>query len=133
MIPGRDFRGSDKSRAVKPGNYNNIFLARRGLPCDPLCMTPREAELTAALAASQQQIVELKQENELLKQKVDALVRRIFGTSSEKINPHQLELFMAGAAPLQPASDDPVPADGTPAAGDALTKIPEDHPVTSKP
>ena len=45
-------------------------------------MTPREAELTAALAASQQQILELKQENELLKQKIDALVHRIFGASS---------------------------------------------------
>ncbi len=56
-------------------------------------MTRREAELTAALAASQQQIVELKQENELLKQKIDALVRRIFGAGSEKINPDQLELF----------------------------------------
>ena len=39
----------------------------------------------------------------------------------------------AGAAPLQPAADDPVAADGTPAAGDALTKIPEDHPVASGP
>ena len=86
-------------------------------------VTRREAELTAALAASQQQIVELKQENELLKQKIDALVRRIFGAGSEKINPDQLELFMAGtgAAPLQPAADAPLPADG---AGDALTKIP---------
>jgi transposase len=98
-------------------------------------MTRREAELTAALAASQQQIRELKQENALLKQKIDALVHRIFGASSEKINPDQLDLFMAGAgaAPLQPGADDPVAADGTPAAGDALTKIPEDHPVASGP
>ena len=68
---------------MEPGNYNNIFLARRGLPCYLLCMTPREAELTAALAASEQQVAELKQENELLKQKIDALVRRIFGAGSE--------------------------------------------------
>ncbi len=89
MIFRQDFRRSDKSRPAKPGNYSNIFLARRGLPCYPLCMTPREAELTAALAASQQQIVELKQENELLKPKIDALVRRIFGASSEKMDPAQ--------------------------------------------
>lgn len=136
MIFRQDFRRSDKSRPAKPGNYSNIFLARRGLPCYPLCMTPREAELTAALAASQQQILELKQENELLKQKIDALVRRIFGASSEKVDPAQLELFMAGtdgAAPLPPAADGPVPADGAPATGDALTKIPQDHPVTSGP
>jgi hypothetical protein len=34
---------------------------------------------------------------------------------------------------LQPAADDPVPAAGTPAAGDALTKIPKDPPGTSGP
>jgi hypothetical protein len=69
----------------KPGNYNNKSLARRGLPCDTLCMTPHEAELTAALAASRQENVELRQEVELLKQKIDAIVRRIFGASSEKL------------------------------------------------
>ena len=35
-------------------------------------MTPLEAGLTAALAASQRQVAELKQENELLRQKIDA-------------------------------------------------------------
>ena len=39
-------------------------------------MTPREAELTAALAASQLENAQLRQEVALLKQKVDALVRR---------------------------------------------------------
>ncbi len=62
-------------------------------------MTPREAELSAALAASQQQNVALNQEIEILKQKIDALVRRIFGAKSEKMNPAQLELFMAGTGP----------------------------------
>lgn len=100
-------------------------------------MTPHEAELTAALAASRQQVVELQQENEILKRKIDALVKRIFGARSEKMDPAQLELFLAGmesGAPASPAVDstgDPAP-DLT-AAGEALTKIPENRPLTSGP
>ena len=43
--------------------------------------------LRAALEAAQK-------ENALLRQKVDALVRRVFGTSSEAIDPAQLELLL---------------------------------------
>lgn len=95
-------------------------------------MTPPEAELTAALAASQRQVAELKQENELLRQKIDALVKRIFGAKSEKMNPAQLELFMAG---LDPAGEPAPPADGPAAAttGDALTKVPAVAPPASLP
>ena len=95
-------------------------------------MTPLEAELTAALAASQRQVTELKQENELLRQKVDALVKRIFGARSEKMDPAQLELFMAG---LDPAAAAPPPEDGPAAAttGDALTKSPVVPPPASRP
>jgi len=94
-------------------------------------MTPLEAKLTAALDASQRQVVELKQENELLKRKIDALVKRIFGAKSEKMNPAQLELFMAG---LDPAGVPPPPVDGPAAAtGDALTKSPVVPPPASRP
>jgi transposase len=47
----------------------------------------RVVTLEAALAAAHQ-------ENALLRQKVDALVRRVFGTSSEQIDPAQLELLL---------------------------------------
>ncbi len=98
-------------------------------------MTSREAELTAALAASQQQVVELKQENEILRLKIDALVRRIFGVKSEKIDPAQLELFMAGVgtagAPL--ASGEATSAAAGTATGDTLDSIPPEHPVTPAP
>jgi transposase len=95
-------------------------------------MTPLHAELTAALAASQRQVAELQQEIELLRQKVDALVKRIFGSKSEKMDPAQLELFMAG---LDPAGAPPPLADAPAAAasGDALTKPPAVPPPAFRP
>lgn len=123
---------SVRKRCLRPGNYNNKFLALGTTLCDRLGMTPREAELTAALAASQQHNVELKQEIEFLKQKIDALVRRIFGAKSEKMNPAQLELFMAGIASTEPPS---APAGETAgmAAGDRLASLPADPPATAGP
>lgn len=52
--------------------------------------TEREQELL-------QEIERLRQENALLKQKVDLLVKRIFGAGSEKLDPKQLELLPGGA------------------------------------
>jgi transposase len=46
------------------------------------------------------QVENLMRENGLLRQKIDLLVRRIFGKSSEKLDPAQLELFMMGEDPL---------------------------------
>jgi transposase len=51
-------------------------------------MTPREQELL-------QTVDELRRENALLRQKIDLLVKRVFGSSSEQLNPAQLELLMA--------------------------------------
>ena len=92
--PRRIFQFSIKKPFPKPGNYSNFFLARPAPPCYLLCMTPLETELTDALAASQQQNAELRQEIDLLKQKINALVRRIFGAKSEQLEPRA-----AGAAP----------------------------------
>lgn len=39
---------------------------------------------------------QLQVENQLLKQKLDALARRMFGKKSEQLNPAQLELLLAG-------------------------------------
>lgn len=50
-------------------------------------MTPREQELL-------QTVNELRLENALLRQKIDLLVKRVFGSSSEQLNPGQLELLM---------------------------------------
>jgi transposase len=71
-------------------------------------MTPREIELTqrlekmeqvvAALSARLEAALEenqrLSTENRLLREKVDKLVRRIFGKSSEKLDAAQLELLL---------------------------------------
>jgi transposase len=54
---------------------------------------PTITELLAKLAERDERIAALAKENFLLRQKVDALVRKIFGSSSEPFNPNQLELF----------------------------------------
>jgi transposase len=68
----------------------------------------RVITLEAALAAAQQ-------ENSLLRQKVDALVRRIFGASSEQIDPAQLELLLQ------------LPATATPPSVEAAPSFPQEH------
>jgi regulator of replication initiation timing len=54
----------------------------------------REAELLQKLQQSLEENARLKQENTLLRQKIDLLVRRIFGASSEKLDAAQLELLL---------------------------------------
>ena len=63
-------------------------------------MTAREAELTQKLAESQQALAAALRENQLLRQKVDLLVRRVFGSSSEKLDAAQLQLLLLAEAPL---------------------------------
>jgi transposase len=48
-------------------------------------------ELVSTLQAT---LEETKKENALLRQKVEALIRRVFGSSSERIDPAQLELLL---------------------------------------
>src|SRR5580692_5375495 len=56
-------------------------------------MTPREKELTLQLEQCQQALAESRRENALLRQKVDLLVKRVFGSSSEQLDHNQLELL----------------------------------------
>ena len=59
----------------------------------------------------------LRRENELLRQKLDALIRRVFGRKSEQLDPHQLELLLghldtpsalpATKSPVRPEDDPP--------------------------
>jgi len=49
-------------------------------------------------------VARLQQENSLLRQKIDALARRLFGSSSEQLDPKQLELVLQMAStPTEPA------------------------------
>lgn len=61
-------------------------------------------------ALSKKQLLEenarLKQELELMRQKVDMLVRRIFGSSSEKVDHAQLDLFLLGTSDQAPGKAD---------------------------
>jgi transposase len=57
-------------------------------------MTPREKELARQLESCQQELAAAHRENELLRQKIDLLVRRVFGPSSERLNHAQLELLL---------------------------------------
>jgi transposase len=79
-------------------------------------MTPREIELTRQLEAALSALAAVQQENTLLRQKVDLLVRRVFGSSSERVSPGQLELMLAmpPAEPIQ-IPEEPATPEGLPA------------------
>jgi transposase len=57
-------------------------------------MTPREAELTRQLEQCQAALAQAQRENELLRHKLEALVRRVFGSTSEKLDPAQIQLAL---------------------------------------
>ena len=54
----------------------------------------REQELLDMIAARDAQIAALRQENELLRRKVDHILRQLFGKKSEALDPAQLELLL---------------------------------------
>ena len=60
-------------------------------------MTPLEQRLTL-------EVESLRQENKLLREKVDLLVRRIFGKSSEALDNNQLMLMLQGDEAKKPAA-----------------------------
>lgn len=68
----------------------------------------REAQLLADLKIRDERIAELEKENALLRQKIDLLVRKVFGASSEKLDPAQLLLLLQGMEP--PPGKAPEPA-----------------------
>lgn len=94
-------------------------------------MTEREMRLEAELKASQLEV-------KLLKEKVDALIRMIYGKKSEKIDPNQLILLLEG---LESKKDEAPTSDETTEAGAESRKetkprskpkgprIPDDLPV----
>lgn len=62
------------------------------------------------------ELEKLRQENELLRQKIDLLIKRIFGSSSEKVDLDQLLLFddqavkkCDGDGPAEPEDKKPSP------------------------
>ena len=68
-------------------------------------MSPREAELTQQLEQALQVNAALQRENQLLREKINLLLRRVFGASSEKMDPAQLQLLLAGAELTESAAE----------------------------
>ncbi len=100
-------------------------------------MTPREAELTQQLEQVLQLQAVLQRENQLLREKVNLLLRRVFGASSEKLDPTQLQLLLAGATPTEPAAEPKAPAPKPKAPVQAprkakLPRLPENLPVVEE-
>ena len=100
-------------------------------------MTPREQELTEQLLQCQEALQQARRENELLRQKIDSLVRRLFGSSSEQLDPAQLDLLLqvpinvpapTEAAPA-PAIPQPAPA---PRRKPREPRLPENLPVVEE-
>jgi transposase len=57
-------------------------------------MTLREKELACQMEECLEALAQSRRENELLRQKTDLLVRRVFGSSSERLDRAQLELLL---------------------------------------
>jgi transposase len=80
-------------------------------------------------------LAESRQENALLRQKVEALVRRVFGASSERIDPAQLELLQLPAALPPPVAERP-PSEFEPRAlrarPERTARLPEHLPVVEE-
>jgi transposase len=85
----------------------------------------------------------LERENALLRQKLDALIRRLFGARSEKVDPAQLLLLLQGnedAPPPelpQPSEVEPKPtalrpSHSAPAKGERAPRLPEHLPVVEE-
>jgi transposase len=89
-------------------------------------------ELRKQNAAQAEQIAILIAENKLLQRKVHFLVHRLFGRTSEKLNPAQLELLLGHLSETPGDDDDPPPQPNPPrprAPRDHKPRLPEDLPT----
>ena len=73
--------------------------------------TEREAQLLAQLEARDVRLVALEKENELLRQKIDLLVKMIFGAKSENVDSAQLLLLLQGLSEPPGKVPEPVVAE----------------------
>ena len=103
----------------------------------------REQELLQQIAARDAEVQRLRQEIELLRQKLDALARQHFGKKSEQLAPAQLqllfqELVAPGPAlgkelgPQSPAADSARPAKAAAPRRDRSLRLPEQLPVVEE-
>ena len=69
-------------------------------------MTEREAQLEAMVRRLEEELRKGDEKIRRLEETVAALLKRIYGTKSEKIDPAQLELLLAGDEPEKAGSSD---------------------------
>jgi transposase len=97
---------------------------------------PAELSELRELVVTLQAALELsRQENSLLRQKIDALVRRVFGASSEQVDRKQLELLLqlaAGATPAEPVPVAAKPAVKVQSRKTRAPRLPEHLPVVEE-
>src|SRR5271165_2824900 len=99
-------------------------------------MTRREKELVSQLGECQAALMRSRQENALLRQKIDLLVRRVFGSSSERLDRAQLELLLQ----LPALAETTVPvvvvkepkASGSRSRKDRTPRLPDNLPVVEE-
>ena len=98
-------------------------------------MTLREKELAGQLAECREALAQSRRENELLRQKIDMLIRRVFGSSSERLDRAQLELLLQlSEAPDITGQEVPLPAVGSPrrSCRQRTLRLPENLPVVEE-
>ena len=90
-------------------------------------MTPREQELTRLLEES-------RRENAFLRQKIDLLVKRVFGSSSEQLDRNQLELLMQlpESATVEAIMAAPEKARAERSRKERVARLPENLPVVEE-
>jgi transposase len=98
-------------------------------------MTALEEQLTRLLQECRDALAASQRENELLRQKVDLLVKRIFGSSSEQIDRAQLELLLDPSStpelPLIPKDQAPTSANKS-ARREREMRLPDNLPVVEE-
>ena len=97
-------------------------------------MTPREKELTRQLEQCQQALAESHRENALLRQKIDLLVKRVFGSSSEQLDKNQLELLLQlpASATVTVTTSAPAKERAERSRKERVARLPENLPVVEE-
>jgi transposase len=98
-------------------------------------MTQREQDLARQLEECLQALKQSRRENELLRQKIELLIRRVLGPSSERLNKAQLELLLQlpEGSTLPPEETSPTVAASSKRLSRSNTpRLPENLPVVEE-
>src|SRR5579863_5000047 len=122
-------RGINERTETFRKKFETFFRAARPIT-QP--MTPREHELARQLEECREALVQSRRENELLRQKIDLLIRRVFGSSSERLDKAQLELLLQlpeSSMLAEPAESSTFKAASRSSRKEHAPRLPENLPV----